>query len=213
VPLLSIKLVVITTTLTLSTLGCKADTHFAGSQSPGQDLHPPQSEEIEQVPPVEPQHIDARPPETPPPTIPHNDNPTVVTQGSFRAWAEPPNPRLGQNYNIVIEVTLPTNTTSYQQSDLTGGLTGTDGYRQSIGPNASNFHTDGRVVPVNQSFEFNGGPTARLRIPVPGAATPATVDTVDIRSNLLSEQQRLKIVFGSSPGGGLGSIFDVLINQ
>lgn len=123
------------------------------------------------------------------------DNPTVVTAGSFSAWAEPSAPALRQDYYIIIEVKLPQNVGNYTLADLNGELSGTDSYRQSISttPQAWNSYDPPMPIPLPE-FVLSGR-VARLKIRVPGAHVPLTKDTVTIRSTLLNEQQTLGIQF------------------
>lgn len=114
-------------------------------------------------------------------------NPTVTTAGSFTAWAEPANPGQLQPYAIFIEVKLPSSATAYTMQDLSGSLSGTDGYDQSIPVDGSPF----APAPV---FSFVPG-QARLKVMVPGAFIRSTTDTIQIRSALLKEAQSLTVRF------------------
>ena len=123
----------------------------------------------------------------------------AVTRGSFSAWTIPEDPVEGQDYRIVIEVKLPGDvpSSSYQKSDLSGHVSGTDFYQQPIGnsgwngPGGGGFDDFGPYDP--ESFSMGDG-RARLTVWVPGAAY-LVKDTITIRSRLLDEQQRLEIVF------------------
>lgn len=126
------------------------------------------------------------------PALPSN----AVTQGSFSAWAVPPNPAPLQNYQIYIQVKLPSNTANYTLADLSGNLVGTDAYQQTIGRNpvAYSSITNATRPVLGQGFNYNGSSTALLIVPVPGAASAVT-DTVNINSILLNESQTLIIKF------------------
>src|SRR5262249_10892565 len=54
------------------------------------------------------------------------------TKGSFTAWADPRDPKPGQDYFIVIRVQLPKNIKKYRGADLKGSVKGTDNYTQDI---------------------------------------------------------------------------------
>jgi hypothetical protein len=125
--------------------------------------------------------------------------PEAVTKGSFSAWTEPKDPSPREDYRIVIQVTLPSNTTSYSENDLSGLVIGTDNYRQPLGSAVSS--SVGVIVGSNnykRYFESGvfkySGTSATLSVLVPGAAN-LVQDTIQIKSNLLNESQELKIVF------------------
>jgi hypothetical protein len=103
------------------------------------------------------------------------------TKGSFSAWADPRDPKPGENYDIVIQIKLPGNITKIRGSDITGNVIGTDSYRQTI-----------RFKP-NELLPIEGG-MARIRIPVPGAARLVR-DTIRVESKLLREKQIFEIEF------------------
>ena len=56
----------------------------------------------------------------------------AVRKGSFAAWTVPKDPRPLRPYKIIIQVTLPKEVKKYTKDDLSGLVTGTDGYAQSI---------------------------------------------------------------------------------
>lgn len=126
------------------------------------------------------------------PALPSN----AVTQGSFSAWAVPPNPAPMQPYQIYIQVKLPSNTISYTLADLSGNLVGTDGYQQTIGLNPAAYSsiTKGTRPVLGQGFNYNGSTTALLIVPVPGAAS-AVSDKIKISSTKLNETQDLEVIF------------------
>lgn len=123
----------------------------------------------------------------------------AVTKGSFSVWTVPSDPTPKQDYRIVIQVKLPSNTSSYSMNDLSGQVIGTDNYTQPIG--ASVNSTLSSILGGNNysryynSGEFNhNGDSATLSVLVPGADTLIR-DTIQIRSGLLGESQEISIVF------------------
>lgn len=108
----------------------------------------------------------------------------AVTEGSFTVWTEPEDPAPGEGYLILIEVKLPDKVRRYPRSDLTGMVTGTDGWRQPLPGNASPVQP---YLPVDEN-------TVQLQVAVPGAGR-LVQDTVQIRSRMLKEEQVLRIVF------------------
>jgi hypothetical protein len=110
----------------------------------------------------------------------------AIKQGSFTVWADPADPVPQQPYFIYIEVDLPTKVTSYTYQDLTGNVTGTDGYQQFLGQGDP-------VTGAPQKFFFKTG-KARMILYVPGADQNVR-DTVEVFSNLLNERQVIHILF------------------
>lgn len=106
---------------------------------------------------------------------------TAVRQGSFSVWTEPPNPRPGDPYRIIIQVRLPEKTTRYAVTDLEGVVVGSDGYRKPIPGFARG------ELPVVDGY-------ARFAVPIVSADSQVR-DTVYIRSRLLRETQKLLIEF------------------
>ncbi len=105
----------------------------------------------------------------------------AVTKGSFSAWTDPRDPIPGISYEIVIQFRLPANVKTYRGSDLSGMVTGTDGYKQAIKFNRG------------QAFDVQDG-SVQVRIRVPGAAQLVR-DTIRIESKLLREKQMIEIEF------------------
>ena len=130
------------------------------------------------------------------PAMPDN----AITKGSFTAWADPKAPTPGQPYWIFIELKLPSDVTTYLATDISGRLTGSDGYSRGVGRD-SKGPTDGLPLPagINPSaipqdkFEFFGS-IAKIGIWVPGAAE-LVHDIITIRSDLLKESQTIAITF------------------
>lgn len=108
----------------------------------------------------------------------------AITQGHFSVWTVPQDPVPGHSYTIVIAVDLPSGLTSYDKSDLSGQVHGTDGYVHLVGDYRVSF---------SEHFSFDGK-NAQLSINIPGAAAMVQ-DTIDIGSALLNEHQQIKIVF------------------
>jgi len=106
---------------------------------------------------------------------------TAITKGSFTVWTEPRDPNPGQNYEIVIQVKLPTKITKYNLRDLTGTVTGSDRYFKRI------EYKSGDKRPVTEGV-------VQVRIPIPGAAQLVR-DTIKVRSEVLKEEQVIEIVF------------------
>lgn len=109
----------------------------------------------------------------------------IVTKGSFAAWTVPRDPSPGENYTIVILVKLPKRVKKYRLADLSGMVVGTDKYRQII--------PDAGMARVTKYLELKEN-VAQLKVRVPGAAA-LVKDTIQIRSKLLREKQKLEIVF------------------
>ena len=118
----------------------------------------------------------------------------AIQQGSFAAWTIPADPRPGQDYVIVVEVTLPDKTDRYVRSDLAGQLIGTDGYKVKI-PDGSEWNGTGWMRPRRMPMFHREGTKARIVFFIRGAQQALVRDTILIRSNLLDEQQKLQIVF------------------
>ena len=103
------------------------------------------------------------------------------TKGSFSAWADPRDPKPGENYFVVIQIRLPGNVTKFRGSDISGNVIGTDSYRQAI-----RFKS-------TELFPIENG-TVELRIHVPGAARLVR-DTIRVESKILREKQTFEIEF------------------
>ena len=111
----------------------------------------------------------------------------AVTKGSFTAWTDPADPKPREDYLLVILVRVPDSIRKYTKEDLSGFLTGDDGYETPIG----NF--TGKGFPKQFYGQFDDK-AHRLVIRVPGAAAKVK-DTIQIRSKILREEQTLEIVF------------------
>ncbi len=106
---------------------------------------------------------------------------SAVTKGSFTVWTEPEDPKPGQRYDIVIQVKLSRDIKGFRLRDLTGHVTGTDGFDKPI-----KFKSTERR-PVKDGV-------VQVRIDIPGASE-LVKDTIQIRSEVLKEEQKIEIVF------------------
>ena len=118
----------------------------------------------------------------------------VVREGSFAAWTIPADPRVGQDYAIIVEVTLPEGTENYRRSDLSGRLVGTDGYQILI-PDGREFNGIGWQRPSRTPMFRLEEELARIVFFVRGSNQRLVRDTIQIRSRLLDETQELEIIF------------------
>lgn len=107
----------------------------------------------------------------------------AVSKGSFSVWTKPEKPKPGQQYSIFAEINVPKIISRYPLKDLSGSLTGTDGYKDHFGgPTETGF------VPVkDQKVRFEV-------VKVPGAAQ-LVKDVIEIESKILKEKQTIEIVF------------------
>lgn len=120
--------------------------------------------------------------------------PEAIVQGSFTVWPVPLVPMEGQPYAIHILVKLPSNTGSYNQTDLSGTLTGTDGYSQAINGMATSPNMF-FPLPGRQTFNFTPGANqAELIMFIPGAQRGIN-DQIQVRSNLINESQSISVTF------------------
>lgn len=106
---------------------------------------------------------------------------SAVTRGSFTVWTEPEDPQPGQRYDIVIQVKMSPSIKGYRLRDLTGQVTGTDGFDKPI-----------RFKSTDRKAVHDG--IVQLRIDIPGA-DKLVKDTIRIRSEILKEEQTIEIVF------------------
>lgn len=109
--------------------------------------------------------------------VPHH----AITAGSFSVWTEPANPEPGEAYSIFVQVLLPEGTDSYSVNDLDGFVVGSDGYQKKL-PGAVRGQ-----LPVVEN-------TATLELPIV-SADAMVEDVVFVRSKLLGESQKIRIVF------------------
>lgn len=111
----------------------------------------------------------------------------AVSQGSFTAWTVPEDPKPWRDYLVVIQVQLPEEVKRYRQEDLSGFLTGDDGYSTPIG------QFTGPKFPKQFYGEFDMA-ARQFVIRIPGAAAKVK-DMIEVRSGILKERQTLVIVF------------------
>lgn len=106
---------------------------------------------------------------------------SAITQGSFTVWTEPKAPKPRSKYEIIIQVKLPPSVKQYRLRDLTGMVVGTDGYRKQIKFKS----TERRGVKEG---------VVQIAITIPSGAQ-LVKDTIQIRSQVLNEEQTIEIVF------------------
>ncbi|MCA9050448.1 MAG: hypothetical protein KDA89_17045 [Planctomycetaceae bacterium] len=111
----------------------------------------------------------------------------AVEKGNFTAWTVPSDPEPWKDYLIVIQIKLPDDVTRYRQEDLSGFLTGDDGYTTPIG------EFNGRGFPRKYYGEFDDK-ARQFVIRIPGAAKKVQ-DKIEVQSRVLKERQVLFIVF------------------
>lgn len=109
--------------------------------------------------------------------VPHH----AITAGSFSVWTEPANPEPGEAYSIFVQVLLPEGTENYAVNDLDGFVVGSDGYQKKL-PGAVRG-----LLPVVKN-------TATLELPIV-SADAMVEDVVFVRSKMLGESQKIRIVF------------------
>lgn len=127
----------------------------------------------------------------------------AVTKGSFTAWTVPEIPEPGQRYRIVIQVKLPDGITSYRLNDLTGRVTGTDGYSQTIPYDrdkqfaVSYTDEDKKEVIIKSRTERVDVRNNKIQLVVivPGAQRMVK-DIIKLKSRRLREDHEISLVFG-----------------
>ena len=128
----------------------------------------------------------------------------AVTKGSFTAWTVPKDPRPGQDYKIVIQIKVPETVRRYRIADLSGRVIGTDKYTLDI-PYENQFNRYGTKIQKSsrsEKLEFvKKGDYARVVdnqvqviVNVEGAKQ-LVQDTIEVKSRMLKEEQKLEIVF------------------
>ncbi len=109
----------------------------------------------------------------------------VITQGSFSVWTVPEDPEPFKSYKIVIQLNRLVPIRDLRE-DVTGTVTGTDGYRASIGRVQKGIHFPRQLVI----------PKARqIAIEIPPAKFELVRDIIEVHSKKLDEKQRIEIVF------------------
>lgn len=114
-------------------------------------------------------------------TTPVDQPQHAVSAGSFSVWTEPENPAPGEPYRIIIQLRVPEGTKKYPVNDLEGIVVGSDGYRKLIPGTLRGF------LPIRDGH-------VRLEVPIV-SADENVEDTVQIRSRILREAQRLQLKF------------------
>jgi hypothetical protein len=140
----------------------------------------------------------------------------AVTAGSFAAWTIPQgldnngrrirerggqpgepgeSPLEGEVYWIVIRIKLPANRATYTLSDLSGSVIGTDKYKQVIPEGVFVLTKDGRLEkpPRHGKLDVKNR-SIDIVMRVPGAER-LVKDTIELKSKLLSETQRMTLEF------------------
>ncbi len=112
--------------------------------------------------------------------------PHAIVKGSFSVWATPPHPIEGEDYIIHIQVKLPSQTSNYYKTDLSGTLIGTDGYVQVI--------NDPKSLPYQKFYYSSGSSTAEFTMLIQGAKSGVD-DTIKVTSKLLQESQEISVHF------------------
>lgn len=118
----------------------------------------------------------------------------AVTKGSFTAWTVPDDPKPGTHYHIVIEINLPKRRRRYSSRDLTGYVIGTDRYTIPIGFFQGGWIIRGGRFHSRKYYGHFNQKEKKFVIKVEGAEA-LVEDTIKVRSELLDEEQTLKIVF------------------
>lgn len=133
----------------------------------------------------------------------------AVRKGSFTAWTVPipqrfgekpkagESPRPGQAYFIAIQVKLQEGRRIYKVNDLSGKITGTDGYKQLIPAMAYVQEKNGKITraSIGRLLPIVDG-VAQILIRVPGAEA-LVKDTINVKSRSLKEEQTLELEFGT----------------
>lgn len=128
----------------------------------------------------------------------------AVTKGSFTAWTVPKDPKPGQDYKIVIQIKVPETVNRYRIADLSGRVIGTDKYTLDI-PYENQFNRYGTKIQKSSRSEkldfVKRGDYARVVdnqvqviVDVEGAKQ-LVQDTIEVKSRMLKEEQKLEIVF------------------
>jgi hypothetical protein len=134
--------------------------------------------------------------------------PNAVQAGSFAAWwipevkrygekVEPGQlPRIGQEYQIIVQVSVPEDCRTFPISDLSGEIVGTDGYKQPIPDRVWLRDTRGKLVlsTGHSSLRATNG-SVQVVFKVQGAGQAGVRDTIRIQSRMLDEEQTLVLVF------------------
>ena len=137
--------------------------------------------------------------------------PNAVQAGNFAAWwiplaqrygevVEPGQlPRIGQNYHIHVQIQVPAERGSFRVDDLTGEITGTDGYKQNIPDRAWVYDDDGKLARATGRMLPVRDRIVEIVFKVTASSKAGVRDTIRIRSHLLDEEQLLTLEFQPTP--------------
>lgn len=103
----------------------------------------------------------------------------AVTQGRFTVWTEPHPIVPGRKFEVVIQVRIPPHKSSYNATDLSGMVAGSDGYKNVI------QFKQGSAIPV-----INGQATLRWLIP---GAHKGVRTFIRLESKSLNEKQTFDV--------------------
>lgn len=118
--------------------------------------------------------------------------------GKLRYGKPGDSPKVRQSYFIVIRVKVPKEKTFVRLADFSGGVVGTDGYRQKIPDDAYFFRSNGELMKARSNMRMpvlDG--TAEILIEVPGAGFADVKDTITVYSRILGEEQVIDLTFKS----------------
>ncbi len=108
------------------------------------------------------------------------------TSGSMSVWTEPRDPVPRKPYDIIIDIDISKlgkeGLKSYPRGDLSGSVVGSDKYKQDFGGRKER----GSLPIIDEHV--------RLKVRVP-AALKLVRDTIRVRSELLNEDQEIKIAY------------------
>ncbi len=113
----------------------------------------------------------------------------VVTQGSFSVWTVPEDPTPGRNYLIVIQLNRKVRIRNLAK-DVTGSVTGSDGYFTDIGLK--------RTFPIQApQYVISKARQVVIKIPPPKPEVEhlGIRDKIIVKSKTLDETQEIEIVF------------------
>lgn len=120
----------------------------------------------------------------------------AVADGRFKAWTVPQIPSEKEDYQVFIQVTLPSGggAQSVAKTDLSGLIKGSDGFEQKI---EQAFDKIPGPIPIAVPFDPRGkfevkGGVATLSFFVPYAPRHES-DTITVRSKVLNEDATLTI--------------------
>lgn len=105
----------------------------------------------------------------------------AITKGSFSVWTVPENPAPRQNYVVFIQLNVPSHAKTYDMSDLSGSIIGTDGFEHHVS------YAKGHRIQVQDGI-------VQISVPIPGAKRLVR-DEIRVKSEFLKEQQKIDIVF------------------